>query len=213
MTAAKPLTIDVVSDVVCPWCFIGKHKMEAALATMPDRVFDVRWHPFQLDPTIPRGGVDRHAYLANKFGEERIAAMHARLEAAGESAGVTFAFDRIKISPNTLDAHRLIRWSRSAGVQNAVKERLMQLYFVEGADIGDAAVLIDVAAAHGMDADTVARLLADGSDTDAVQAEIAQAQRVGVTGVPFFIIAGRYALSGAQEAAVIAEAIANVEPD
>ena len=207
MAVAEALTIDVVSDVVCPWCYIGKRRLESALAGLPDIAVKVRWLPFQLDPAIPPDGLDRQAYMEKKFGAERYRDITANITAAGESVGIAFAFADIKRAPNTLDAHRLIRWAESAGVQGAVKERLMQLFFVEGRDIGDRAELVEVARQHGMDGDLVARLLAEGADVDAVRGDIAMAQNLGVNGVPFFILANQLGVSGAQTPDVLRSAI------
>ena len=203
-----PLAIDIVSDVVCPWCFIGKRKLEKALSLNPDLRADVRWRPYQLDPSIPTGGADRHDYMAKKFGDaDRVTQIYQRLESVGKETGIPFAFDAIARSPNTLDAHRVIRWAESAGAQDAVVERLFKAYFEDGRDIGDHAVLIEIAKAGGMDAAVVARLLASDADKDAIRDEISTAQRLGVTGVPFFIIGGRYAVSGAQSPEVLASAM------
>ncbi len=192
------LEIDVVSDVVCPWCYLGKRKLDAAIAQAPGLTFDIRWRPFQLDPTIPPEGLDRHEYMARKFGPEKIAAIHERLTDAGREEGLTFNFSAIKRSPNTLDAHRLIRWSHAKDKQAQVVERLFALYFSEGADIGDRDVLVQVADEAGLDGALVRRLLTDGTDTGSVREEVATAARMGVSGVPFFIFGGKYAVSGAQ---------------
>jgi predicted DsbA family dithiol-disulfide isomerase len=202
----EPLTIDIVSDVVCPWCYIGKRNLEAALQQLPDSNIEVRWHPYQLDPTIPPEGIARRTYLERKFGS-RVDEIYTRVAAAGRQAGLDFAFDRIERSPNTLDAHRLIRWSQSVGKQDAIVERLFRAFFLEGRDIGDRAVLIEAASQVGMDADVVARLLSGDADNDAVREEIETAQRLGVTGVPFFIFAGRFGMPGAQPPDVLASAI------
>lgn len=153
-TQPAPLTIDIVSDVVCPWCYIGKRNLEAALQQLPDSNIEVRWHPYQLDPTIPPEGIARRVYLERKFGA-RVDEIYTRVAAAGRQAGLDFAFDRIERSPNTLDAHRLIRWSQSVGKQDAVVERLFRAFFIEGRDIGDRAVLVDAASEAGMEADVV----------------------------------------------------------
>lgn len=203
---AERLTIDIVSDVVCPWCYIGKRNLEAALATLPADDIEIRWRPYQLDPTIPPEGIARRAYLERKFGA-RIDEIYARVAAAGREAGLDFAFDRIERSPNTLDAHRLIRWSQSAGKQNEVVERLFRSFFIEGRDIGEHAILIESASEAGMEPELVARLLDGEADKESVREEIATAQRLGVTGVPFFIFAGRFGLPGAQPAEVLANAI------
>ncbi len=202
------VTIDVISDVVCPWCYLGKRRLEAAIAEAGTQV-EIHWRPFQLDPTVPPTGLDRKAYMLGKFGDQaRIDAAHARLGEAGAAAGISFAFDRIMRTPNTLDAHRLIRWADPAGCQDGVVEALFRAYFVEGRDIGDRKVLVEIGAAEGLDATLVYRLLASGADESDTRDEIASAVRLGVNGVPFFIFAGRYAVSGAQEARVLAGAIA-----
>ena len=211
--AHRTVQIDVVSDAVCPWCYIGKRNLEAALAGLPDVVPTIHWRPYQLDPTIPAGGLDRHDYMARKFGEDRLAGIHARLTEAGKAAGLDFAFDRIRRSPNTLDAHRLIRWAWSAGKQDAVVEALFRAFFIDGEDIGDREVLTARAAGAGMDPEIVTRLLDEGADADAVRGEIEKARSLGVTGVPFFILEGRIGVSGAQPPEVLARAISKaLEP-
>lgn len=202
------ITIDVVSDVVCPWCYVGKKHLDAALALRPDLKVEVRYRPFQLDPTIPVGGLDRTDYMVKKFGSlERIHDAHKRLEDMGAKSGIHFAFNDITRAVNTLDAHRLIRWAYAVGTQAAVKERLMSLYFEHGANISDRAVLLDVAEQNGMERDIIARLLDDGADIAEVQAEIRQAQELGISGVPFFILAGKYGLSGAQPVEALVAAL------
>jgi predicted DsbA family dithiol-disulfide isomerase len=204
----QTLTIDVVSDVVCPWCYLGEKRLEAALADEPGPVA-VRWRPYQLDPTIPEGGLDRAEYMARKFGADgRLRSIHDNLARLGAEVGVPFAFDKIERAPNTLDAHRLIRWGGSTGVQGKVVDRLFGAYFVDGRDIGDRDVLIDVAASCGLDAGIVEKLFAEGADIDAVRQEIAEAQAIGVSGVPFFIFAGRLAVPGAQDASLLRRAMA-----
>ncbi len=201
------LAIDVVSDVVCPWCYLGKKRLERALAQEPEPI-DVRWRPYQLDPSIPKAGVDRRAYLTNKFGNDgRIEAAHERLKALGAEEGIAFAFDKIARAPNTLDAHRLIRWAFLAGARDKVVDRLFSLYFEQGRDIGDRTLLIETARECGMDPEVVEKLFAEGADETEVRAEIAEAQELGVTGVPFFIFAQRFAVPGAQTADVLSAAI------
>jgi predicted DsbA family dithiol-disulfide isomerase len=203
----QALAIDVVSDVVCPWCFLGKRRLARALANEGEAI-PVRWRPYQLDPTIPPGGTDRKLYLRNKFGEGgRLEEIHARLAALGAEEGVAFAFDKIERSPNTLDAHRLIRWASVSGAQDAVVERLFSLYFEQGRDIGDRALLIETARECGMDEEVVIKLLEDGADENEVREEIEQAQRLGVTGVPFFIFASRFGVPGAQSPDVLSAAL------
>jgi predicted DsbA family dithiol-disulfide isomerase len=208
MSDAEPLSIDVVSDVVCPWCYLGEKRLAAALAEETEPVV-VRWRPYQLDPTIPDGGVDRAEYMERKFGRDgRLKAVHDHLVELGAEVGLPFAFDRITRAPNTLDAHRLIRWAASTGLQGQVVDRLFRAYFVEGRDVGDRAVLLDIAADCGLDAALVARLFEEGADVEAVRNEIAEAQSIGVTGVPFFIFAGRLAVPGAQDVSLLRRAIA-----
>jgi predicted DsbA family dithiol-disulfide isomerase len=202
------LIIDVVSDAVCPWCFVGKRRLEAALARDGESEVSVRWRPYQLDPTIPAEGLDRSAYMRAKFRDDaRLADVHARLTAIGEEVGIAFDFAAIQRSPNTLDAHRLIRWAAEAGKQDAVVERLFSDYFERGRDIGDPEVLVAAARDCGMDGDLVRSLLAGTGDVAEVRAEIEHAQQVGVSGVPFFIFASKLAVSGAQGADVLARAI------
>jgi predicted DsbA family dithiol-disulfide isomerase len=209
----QSVSIDVVSDVVCPWCYLGQKRLEKASATLPDIDVSVRWRPFQLDPTVPAGGMDRMQYMIGKFGsEDRIRQAHARIEPLGESEGIAFDFDAIKIAPNTLDAHRVIRWASSvdANVQNKLVKLLFSLYFEQGIDIGDRAALADAADSAGMDRAVVEAMLATNSDRDAVANEIATASRMGITGVPCFLLEGRYAVMGAQDTETLADAIRQV---
>ncbi|HWK66758.1 MAG TPA: DsbA family oxidoreductase [Rhizobiaceae bacterium] len=213
MSAKQRVVIDVVSDVVCPWCFVGQKRLDGAVAALPDVDVDIRWRPYQLDPTIPPGGKDRRQYMIEKFGsEERIRQIHQRLERLGADEGINFAFDAIKVAPNTLDAHRVIRWAASAGseVQNRLVRRLFKLNFEEGADIGNHEVLIAAARDAGMDAALVETLLPTEADADAVTAEIATASRMGISGVPCFLLEGRYAVMGAQDVEALANAIRQV---
>ncbi len=204
--APQKITVDIVSDAVCPWCYIGKRNIEAALSELPGVEAEINWRPYQLDPTIPPEGVDRMAYMQRKFGP-RVSEIHGRVSEAGAVAGIPFAFEQIARSPNTLDAHRLIRWSMSAGAQDAVVERLFRDFFIEGKDIGDGAVLVAAARDCGMDPEGVSNLLASDADKDLVRNEIAQAQELGVTGVPFFILNGKFGLPGAQPPDVLKRAI------
>jgi predicted DsbA family dithiol-disulfide isomerase len=205
---SEPFVIDIVSDVVCPWCYVGKRHIETAIANMPEIDAVIRWHPFQLDPTIPAEGYDRKAYMAKKFGEGgQLKAAHERLEALGKSNGIGFQFEAISRSPNTLNAHRLIRWAEEAGVQDAVVSGLFQSYFEEGLDIGDISVLAFIAGKSSMDSDVVAARLETDVDVESVRTEIAEAGRIGVSGVPFFILAQKLAVSGAQPSEVLMDAI------
>lgn len=204
-SAEAAVRIDVVSDVVCPWCFVGKRRLEQALQLTPDLTTTVYWRPFQLDGTVPKGGIARADYLNRKFGADRAKDMYGRLERIGEEVGIAFAFDRIKTQPNTLDAHRLLRWAQDVGTQNAVKERLLTLFFLEGADIGDPEILADVGAANGLDRATTLRLLGSATDEAEVREEVASIQRMGINGVPFFIFNNRVGASGAQPAETLVQ--------
>lgn len=204
-SAEAAVRIDVVSDVVCPWCFVGKRRLEQALQLTPDLTTTVYWRPFQLDGTVPKGGIARADYLNRKFGADRAKDMYGRLERIGEEVGIAFAFDRIKTQPNTLDAHRLLRWAQDVGTQSAVKERLLTLFFLEGADIGDPEILADVGAANGLDRATTLRLLGSATDEAEVREEVASIQRMGINGVPFFIFNNRVGASGAQPAETLVQ--------
>lgn len=204
-SAEAAVRIDVVSDVVCPWCFVGKRRLEQALQLTPDLTTTVYWRPFQLDGTVPKGGIARADYLNRKFGADRAKDMYGRLERIGEEVGIAFAFDRIKTQPNTLDAHRLLRWAQDVGTQSAVKERLLTLFFLEGADIGDPEILADVGAANGLDRATTLRLLGGATDEAEVREEVASIQRMGINGVPFFIFNNRVGASGAQPAETLVQ--------
>lgn len=210
VAARKPITVDVISDVVCPWCFIGKRRLERALA-LSDTPVTIHWRPFQLDPTIPPEGKDRRAYMEAKFGSpEKIASIHAHITKLGGELGIPFAFDRIKVSPNTLDAHRLIRWAGEANLQGPVVEALFRAYFIDGRDLGNRDVLAGIAGGAGMDRAEITRRLATDDDKAEVRADIVASQRIGVTGVPTYILANRYGLVGAQPAEELARAIAQV---
>jgi predicted DsbA family dithiol-disulfide isomerase len=206
--------IEVVSDVVCPWCFVGKRRLEQALAIVrggaPGGAADIHvtWKPYELNPDLPREGVDRAAYRRAKFGSlERSQRLDARLLAVGESVGIPFAFDKIQRTPNTFDAHRLLWLADSLGRQDALAEALFRAYFLDGRDAGDHGVLADLAAASGIPRESAAALLA-GRDGEAdVRREEDRAIRSGIQGVPHFIIDGARQISGAQDPAVIAAAI------
>lgn len=208
MPSDQTISIDIISDVMCPWCFIGKRRLEAALPQVPDVDVETRWHPYQLDATLPKEGKDRQTYLNDKFGgADRAAQIYSNVKNAGDAEGIPFAFDKITKSPNTLDCHRLILWARADNLQDEVVERLFQLYFVEGADLTDPATLVQAAKDVGMEEDLVEHLLTTDSDLDKTEQYIARAHEIGVTGVPFFIIDGRFALAGAEAPETLAAAI------
>lgn len=205
----KKVLIDVVSDVMCPWCYIGKRRLEEALERT-SHTLEVHWRPFQLDGTLPPEGKDRKLYLKEKFGSaEQAKQIYANVSDAGTVESIPFAFDKIRVSPNTLDAHRLIRWAGGAGpeLQDRIVESLFQAYFVYGENIGEHDVLVRIAEDAGMDGELVAELLAGDADRDLVRKEIELAHRMGVTGVPTFIVDNTYALIGAQPADQILAAI------
>jgi len=203
----KAISIDVISDVICPWCFLGKRRLDKAIALLAGVKIEVNWRPFFLDPTIPAEGMSRRTYLENKFGTERLKSIHDPLIAAGKADGVPYAFDKITRTPNTMDAHRLIRWSHASGKQHNVSERLFMAYFNGGLDIGDRTMLAKIAGEAGMDGSDVSTKLDSDADVAAVNAEVEHAYRMGVTGVPCFIFAQKQGLMGAQPAEVLAEAI------
>jgi predicted DsbA family dithiol-disulfide isomerase len=205
---AKQITIDVVSDVVCPWCYVGKRRLEAALAARPDIVADVRWRPFFLDPTVPRGGKPRIDYITGKFGGvNKITSAHERLTALGKIAGIDFHFEKIEVQPNTLDAHRVIGWASAQGKATAVVENIFADFFVAGVDLSNGDALADAAARGGMDRALVRADLASDKDEELTSKQAQAASASGIGGVPFFVFGGKIALSGAQEAEVISGAI------
>ncbi|WP_416896976.1 MAG: DsbA family oxidoreductase [Minwuia sp.] len=197
------MNIDIVSDTICPWCYIGKRKLEAALATRNDFDVQIGWRPFQLNPEMPRGGMSRSAYLSAKFGgAERASRIYENIRTAGADIGIDFRFDRIKRTPSTLDSHRLVRWSLADNVQNEVMQKLFRAYFEDGEDVGDRDVLVRIASECGMDADRVRQQLDDDTDLELVRQEDSMARSMGINGVPCFIIDRKYAVSGAQDVPV-----------
>lgn len=200
------LRIEIYSDTICPWCFVGKRRFEAALAGRPGPAPRVRWMPFQLNPHMAVHGMARADYLSAKFGgAERAREIYAPIEAAGREEGIAFDFDAIARTPNTLDSHRLIHYAHAQPQgQDGVVEALFEHYFVRGEDIGDCDVLACLAAEAGLDAGAVRAYLSSGEDVAQVRDQDAMARRIGVQGVPFFVIGRRYAVSGAQRAGVFA---------
>jgi predicted DsbA family dithiol-disulfide isomerase len=193
------VTLDILSDPVCPWCWIGWTNLARAMEARPDHGLALAWHPFQLNPDMPAGGMDRAAYLEAKFGgRDRAVAIYARVEQAAQAAGLDIAWDRIRRIPNTLDAHRLIHWAGIEGRQTVVATALFRAYWREGQDIGDRDVLASVGEGAGMDAAMVAALLAGDADRDEIARRDAHARARGVTGVPTFVVAGAHAVVGAQ---------------
>ena len=208
MPNQAPVRIDVVSDVVCPWCFIGKRRLEKALALKPEIPVEVHWHPYFLNDWIPREGMAREEYLTTKFGSpERYKGIAQRVSAAAAAEGLVYDSDKMKRQPNTTDCHRLIMWADAQGKAPAMKQKLMDLYFTEGADLSDRETLVKAAADVGLDADKVRGDLAGEKDVDAVGGEAQRAKEAGIDGVPCFIFAGKYAVSGAQAPEYLAEMI------
>jgi predicted DsbA family dithiol-disulfide isomerase len=206
MAETKPLRIDVVSDVVCPWCFIGKRRLEKAIALTPDVPVDVHYHPYFLNDWIPREGIAREEYLTKKFGSvEGYKGMAGRVAEAAAEEGLTYAIDKIARQPNTLDSHRLIHWADQQGKAPAMKQRLMDLYFTEGADLTDREVLVRAAADAGLDADEVRAWLGSDRDVAEVEQMATAAKEAGINGVPTFIFDGRHAVSGAQAPETLAQ--------
>jgi predicted DsbA family dithiol-disulfide isomerase len=205
---AEPLVVDVVSDVVCPWCFIGKKRLEKAIALRPDLAVEVRWHPYFLNDWVPREGIGRDEYLTRKFGSsERYKGIAGRVVEAAAGEGLSYNPGAIARQPNTTDCHRLILWARNTGDAARMKQRLMELYFTEGADLTDREVLVQAAAECGMDANLTRELLASDRDIDRVTAEATEAKEMGIGGVPCFILGGVMAVSGAQDPAYLADAM------
>jgi predicted DsbA family dithiol-disulfide isomerase len=211
------LAIDIISDVVCPWCFIGKRRLEAALALYRERnpgapEPQIAYHPFELNPDIPREGIARADYIAKKFGARGYSA-HERLVQAGAPLGIAFAFDKIARQPNTLAAHALIERARAGGVQPAVKEALMTAFFVDGLDLTDAQTLVGVAERAGLDRKEAEACIADEDLRRAVTKEEERARQMGVQGVPFFILNNSIAVEGAQPPEVLLEAMLEAEKE
>lgn len=197
------IRLDIFSDPVCPWCYIGKTLLDRALESRPDHPMVVEWHPFQLNPDMPKEGVDRREYLEAKFGgKAKAVEIYANIERAARDAGLEIAFDKMERTPNTLDAHRLIHWAGLEGRQNAVVSALFRAYFREGRDIVDHATLSEIAGACGMDGAAVARLLASDADADDLAARDKDARKKGVSAVPTFLVDRQFVMPGAQPTAL-----------
>lgn len=211
MSDRRPVRIDVVSDVVCPWCFIGKRRLEKALALASDVPVEVHWRPYFLNEWIPPEGMSREQYLTTKFGSpEQYGGIAQRVRAAAAEEGLDYAVDRISRQPNTRDAHRLIRWADGIGKASEMKQRLMDLYFTEGADLSNRAVLVQAAADVGLDPEDVRAALDSDQDIAEIEREVEAAKEAGIQGVPCFILDGKYAISGAQAPEALAQAIEQV---
>ncbi len=198
------MRIDIYSDTICPWCFIGKRRLERALAERPQPGLKIHWRAFQLNPDMPAGGLDRQDYLNRKFGGAQNAErVYAAVREAGAQEGIAFDFAAIERTPNSLLSHRLLRFALERGDQDPLVERLFNLYFLEGGDLEDPEVLIQAAEDAGFDPAAARGYLEAGTGLEDVQNEDTQARRAGIQGVPTFILNGQYALSGAQEPKVL----------
>ncbi len=205
------IKLDILSDPICPWCFIGKTRLEKALAAEEDHPFTIEWHPFQLNPDMPKDGMDRREYLETKFGgKENAVRVYGQIESAAIEDGLEIDFGAIKRTPNTIDAHRVIHWAGVEGKQNDVVNALFKAYFQDGRDIGNAEVLSDLADSAGMDAAVVAKLLASDSDIADIQNRDAHSRKMGVNSVPTFIVANQHAVPGAQPAEMWTKVIAEL---
>ncbi len=203
--------LDIMSDPICPWCYIGKAHLDRALAAHPDHPFVIEWHPFQLNPDMPPEGMDRRAYLEAKFGgKEGAVRAYAPVVEHAQKAGLEIDFEGMQRTPNTLDAHRLIHWAGIEGRQTAAVSALFRAYFVDTRDIGDREVLADIADSIEMDAALVMRLLQSDSDLEDTRARDAHSREMGINSVPTFIVGGRHAVPGAQPPELWARVIAEM---
>lgn len=199
MSTANKIQVDIVSDVMCPWCFIGKRRFEKALKMLTDFNVIARWRPFLLDPTIPEQGKDRKVYLIEKFGSlEAASKLYAQIEAVGLQEGIKFSFETIEKSPSTMNCHRLIKWSQASGQQNQLVELLFKSYFIDGVDLSQSDALVNIAGIVGMDKKLVAELLKTTKDVELTKSDIDHARQIGITGVPVFIVNGKHAIVGAE---------------
>ena len=198
------LSIEIVHDLVCPWCFLGVRRLMRTLRRRPDLMFDITWRTFLLNPDMPRSGMARPDYVVRKFGgEERARRLYASIAEIGRAEGVLFRFDRIRRTPSSVDAHRLVRYAARFGQADAMVEALFTAHFTDGLDIGDHGLLAAIAAACGLDGNAARRLLIGDQEIDAVHADNLRAHRLGINGVPCFVVSGRHAIAGAQEPEVI----------
>ncbi|RMB60989.1 DsbA family oxidoreductase [Dokdonia sinensis] len=204
----SPIKIDIVSDVACPWCYVGKRRLEKALELWDGTPVTVEWHPYQLDPTMPAAGKTRDTYLVDKFGSiDGMKTMTDRLEEAGKTVGIDFNFGKDWLAVNTLPLHKMLLVAGQEGFKDALKERFLKAYFVTLEPLNDVKVLEHIGAEFGWDAEKVQTIIEDQELAKAVQQEIAHYQKLGVTGVPFFILNNKYGISGAQPPEVLLDAL------
>ena len=206
------IELDIVSDIMCPWCYVGKRRLEKALASLPPEIsVSITWRPFQLDATIPPKGRDRQEYLSAKFGTpDQIRETYQPIVDAGKKEGIAFDFEAIDLSPNTFDGHRVMHWARAEGLENEMAEQFFNGLFVEGKDLTQSSVLVELASKAGLDGAVVERLLAGDADRDTVQAELDKFRQMGVQSVPTLIVDNKYVVVGAQEPETIANVIVGV---
>lgn len=212
---SKKITIDIVSDVVCPWCYVGKKRLEEALTEIgnPEDV-EINWHPFQLDPTIPEEGMDREAYFIKKFGDAgKIRQMFDHLTNVGKEAGIEFRLDAISKSINTFSLHKLLHVAGEEGFKAEAEELFFKAYFTEGKDLSDVTILVEILSGFGWYEEKIKNIMADDSIGYQVRQEINHYQGMGVSGVPFFILNNKYGLSGAQPAEVFVQALTTVREE
>ncbi|MBM1556587.1 DsbA family oxidoreductase [Sulfitobacter mediterraneus] len=211
-----PIKLDIMSDPICPWCYIGKAHLDRALAERPDHPFVIEWHPFQLNPDMPAGGMDRRAYLEGKFGgKEAAVRAYAPVVEHAVKAGLNINFEAMQRTPNTLNAHRLIHWSGIEGRQTAAVSALFKAYFVDARDIGDVEVLADIADSIEMDAAVVAKLLQSDEDAQSIRDRDAHSREMGINSVPTFIVGNQHAVPGAQPPALwikVIDELTGVDP-
>ncbi len=209
MNAAKAesfVAIDVIADVVCPWCYIAKRRLKSVIAAQEVRVH-LRWRPFQMDPAVPENGVAWKTYLARKFGHDHAEEWLPMIAAAGREVGVSFAFDKIERMPNSLDAHRLVRLAKFAALDGQMVERLFKAFFVDGEDIGDRSILISLGVETGLDRDILEEAFAEGGDIQSVKDELATTRRLALAGAPLFIFGDDVVVPGAQSKEIFAAAL------
>jgi len=208
------MDIDIIVDTICPWCYVGKRRFEKALAMRAVTDIRIGWRPFQLNPDMPSEGVDRKTYLTRKFGGmDRAAQRYEQLAQLGASEGIDFQFGRMERTPNTVNSHRLIRYAGRFGAQTSAIGAVFHAYFTDGRDIGDIETLADIGAAEGLERAALAKYLRSRADADAVIADDEAARGLGINGVPCYIIAGRYAVSGAQSPEIFVQILDLVQQD
>ena len=208
---SDPIKLDIMSDPICPWCYIGKAHLDKALTDHPDHPFVIEWHPFQLNPEMPADGMDRKAYLEGKFGgKEGAVRAYAPVVEHAQKAGLTINFEAMQRTPNTLNAHRLIHWAGIEGRQTAAVSALFKAYFVDARDIGDVEVLADIADSIEMDAAVMTKLLQTDVDSQEILDRDAHSRKMGVNSVPTFIVGGKHAVPGAQPPELWAQVLSDL---